>query len=102
MVDVLHEKSLLAESEVEVYRCENLELKRGLENQTDEIGNWKRRMNKIEANYDRFMAIYENMKNSHEGLNIIIDNHKDEIEKKAVFIQKLQTRLVLVMGQLES
>merc|ERR1712226_1082427 len=85
-------KSMITEKE---------QLERTIIEITQEMESWKQSYTQLKMDFDRFMIDDDTMKEKYDRLQIICDDHVKEIEKKAIFISKMQQRMVSTCSELD-
>ena len=89
----------------EILREKAYEDRNGLEEKIEDmekdLDGWMQRYSKTKDELYNFMPRYQNLQEENECMKVACEDHVHEMEKKAVLINKLQTRLVGVLSELD-
>jgi len=85
-------KAMLAEKE---------RLERTIIELTQELDSWKMKYNQLRIDYDRFMIDYESLKEKYTQLEMFCEELKVEMDKKSLFISKMQQSMVSTCTELD-
>jgi len=66
-----------------------------------ELDGYRDKYLRQKMDFDRFMEDYDSMREKFDRLQIICDDHVEEIEKKAIAMSKMQMRMVCLMAELD-
>lgn len=76
-------------------------MEKTLVNISDELEASKSKYEKLAIDFDKFMVDYDTMREKFDRLQIICDDHVEEIEKKAIAMSKMQMRMICQMVELD-
>ena len=103
ITDCTSQLSISKGVEIRIQTVENdkRSLEKSVMGLSSELDGYRDKYLKQKTDFDRFMEDYDSMREKFDRLQIICDDHVEEIEKKAIAMSKMQMRMVCLMAELD-